>query len=308
MVKLALFFPGQGSQRVGMGRDLALTFETAKRTYEEADEALGFALSRLCFEGPEDELTLTANAQPAILTTSVAVLRTLEKEKGLTFDVVAGHSLGEFSALVAAGALRFSDAVRLVRGRGQFMQEAVPAGQGAMAAIMGLERDTIREVCENAAQGESVSPANFNGAGQIVIAGHAGAVSRAVALAKEKGAKRAVLLQVSAPFHCGLMQPAADKLREALLAVEVMAPRVPVVTNVEARPNTDAGRIKDLLVRQVTAPVLWEDSVKAIEEMGVGRGLELGSGTVLSGLIKRIAPTIRMTSVGEPHEVTGLEI
>jgi len=303
MSKTALLFPGQGSQRVGMGKELAIRFETARRTFEEADAALGEKLSTTCWDGPEDKLTLTANTQPAILTNSIAVLRTLQAEKGLTFDLVAGHSLGEWSALVAAGALDFADAVRLTRLRGRFMQEAVPAGQGAMAAIMGLSQDELEAICKEAANGEVVSPANLNGAGQIVIAGSAGAVDRAVGLAKQKGAKRAVMLQVSAPFHCALMQPAADHLASELSQIQVHEPRVPVVANVDAQPNSQAARIKALLVQQVTAPVRWEASVTKVAELGATRGLELGSGAVLSGLVKRIAPTIRMSTIGEPHEV-----
>jgi len=303
-MKTALLFPGQGSQRVGMGRDLAARFEVARRTFQEADDALGFAISRLCFDGPEDELTLTQNTQPAILTNSIAVFRVLEAEKGLRGDVVAGHSLGEWSALVAAGALRLADAVRLTRLRGQFMQEAVPVGAGAMAALMGLDADQVRALCARAsAPGEPVEPANLNGAGQIVISGATAAVDRAVELAKPAGAKRAVKLAVSAPFHCSLMQPAADRLAEALAAIEVVAPSVPVVSNVEATANQDPSRIKDLLVRQVTAPVRWEESVRALAALGVTRGYELGSGAVLKGLVKRIADTIDCTTIGEPHEV-----
>ncbi len=300
---IALVFPGQGSQRVGMGRDLAARFPLAQRTYEEADDALGFAISTLCFEGPEDALTLTAHTQPAILTTSIAVLRVLEAEKGLTFTAAAGHSLGEWSALVAAGALRLADAVRLTHLRGTFMQEAVPVGAGAMAALMGLELDAVASLCaESSAPGEPVEPANLNGGGQIVISGAAAAVDRAVAAAKGKGAKRAVKLSVSAPFHCSLMQPAADRLRDALAGIEIMAPAVPVVSNVEATANRDAARIKDLLVAQVTRPVRWEESVRALAAMGVTRAFELGSGSVLRGLVKRIA-AIECTSIGEPHEV-----
>lgn len=301
--KVALLFPGQGSQRVGMGAELARRFEPARRIFAEADEALGFAISRLCWEGPEDELTLTANTQPAILVNSIAVLRTLEAEKGLTFDVAAGHSLGEWSALVAAGALGFADAVKLCRQRGQLMQEAVPPGAGAMAALMGLDAAQVAELCAEAAQGEVISPANLNGAGQIVIAGHTAAVDRAIGLAKQRGAKRAVPLQVSAPFHCALMKPAADRLEAALAGVAVAEPRVPVVSNVEATPNSLAGRVKELLVRQVTAPVRWEESVARLSADGVDRAYELGSGAVLGGLVRRIAPAIKVTTIGEPHEV-----
>ncbi len=299
----ALLFPGQGSQRVGMGAELARQFEPARRVYEEADEALGFAISKMCWEGPEADLMLTANTQPAILTTSVAVLRTLQAEHGLAFDVCAGHSLGEWSALVAASALEFTDAVRLVRLRGEAMQEAVPAGKGAMAAIMGLGFADLEAVCAEAAQGEVVSPANLNGAGQIVIAGQAAAVERAIGLAKQKGAKRAVPLQVSAPFHCALMKPAADRLEQALLDVAARDLKVPVVSNVEATPYRERIRVKELLVRQVTSPVRWEASVERLAADGVDEALELGSGSVLAGLVKRIAPGIKVTTIGEPHEV-----
>jgi [acyl-carrier-protein] S-malonyltransferase len=298
----ALLFPGQGSQRVGMGRDLAHEYPAAKQTYDEADDALGFALSRLCFEGPEEELTLTKNTQPAILATSIAVLRVL-LERGLAFDIVAGHSLGEWSALVAAGALPLRDAVRLAQLRGGYMQDAVPAGQGAMAAVMGLALPAVAAACEKAAAGEVVEVANINGAGQIVISGHTGAVERAVVEAKAAGARRAVKLAVSAPFHCSLMQPAADKLAAALADVAIAAPRVPVVANATAEPNQDPARIKPLLIQQVTATVRWEASIQAIAGLGVTRAYELGSGAVLKGLVKRIADAIDTTAIGEPHEV-----
>jgi [acyl-carrier-protein] S-malonyltransferase len=305
-MKTALLFPGQGSQRVGMGKALAAAHDVARRTYEEADEALGMPLSRLCFEGPEEQLVLTRNAQPAILTTSIAVFRALSERGLASFDVVAGHSLGEWSALVAAGALSLRDAVRLTHLRGQFMQEAVPVGQGGMAALMGLDLEKTRAVCaECSAPGEPVAPANLNGGGQIVISGHAAAIDRAIAAAKAAGAKRAVKLAVSAPFHCSMMNPAGDRLAAALAGVTIDAPRVPVVANVTAEPTRDPAQIRQLLVQQVTAPVRWEESVQAIAKLGVTRAYELGAGSVLKGLVKRIAEAIEVTAIGEPGEVAA---
>lgn len=301
----ALLFPGQGSQKVGMGRDLAHAFAVARQTYDEADEVLGFSLSRLCFEGPEGELVLTRNTQPAILTTSIAVFRALG-ERGLVFDAVAGHSLGEWTALVAAGALRFRDAVRLTYLRGTYMQDAVSAGEGAMAAIMGLELSATQDVCARASQpGEPVEPANLNGAGQIVISGQTVAVDRAITLAKAAGAKRAVKLAVSAPFHCSLMKPAAEQLAAALAGIEIAAPRVPVIANVTAQPTQDPAQIRELLIQQVTRVVRWEESVRTLAGMGITRAYELGSGSVLKGLVKRIAETIETQAIGEPHEVNA---
>jgi [acyl-carrier-protein] S-malonyltransferase len=308
----AYLFPGQGSQKVGMGKALAEAFPQARAVYEEASAALGFDIARLCFEGPEAELTLTANAQPAILTTSVAALRVLEAETAtkpaLKPDFVAGHSLGEYSALVAAGALPLRDAVRVVNLRGKFMQEAVPAGVGAMAAILGLEAAVIDATCTEvrAETGAVVSPANLNGGGQVVIAGAKAAVDRAVELLKQRGAKRAVPLQVSAPFHCALMQPAADRLAAELARIEFRAPAVPVVTNVEATPNQDPQRLRALLVEQVTAPVRWEESIQKLAALGVTQAVEVGAGAVLAGLVKRIAPTIEMRPAGDPEAIRSL--
>ena len=291
-----------------MGRALAEAFPEARAVYDEADAALGFSLSGLCFEGPEAELTLTANAQPAILTTSIAALRVLQKETGLSPGLVAGHSLGEYSALVAAGALELGDAVRLVNLRGKFMQEAVPAGQGGMAAILGMEAALIEQACADvrAETGQVVSPANLNGGGQIVIAGAKAAVDRALVVLKERGAKRAVPLAVSAPFHCALMQPAADRLRGELARVKFAGPVVPVVTNVEATPNQDPERLRALLVEQVTAPVRWEQSVQKMAELGVTSAVEVGVGNVLAGLVKRIAPAIEVRGAGDPEGIRSL--
>jgi len=304
---LAFLFPGQGSQKVGMGRALHEAAAEARAVFAEADAALGYPLSKLCFEGPEDQLTLTANAQPAILTVSVAALRVLRARTGLAPVAVAGHSLGEYSALVAAGALRFVDAVRLVHLRGKFMQEAVPPGAGAMAAILGLGADEVAAVCREVAGGEVVSPANLNGGGQVVIAGHKAAVDRACVALKAKGAKRAVPLAVSAPFHCALMQPAAERLSVELARVELATPEVPVITNVEAAPNRDASRIPELLARQVTAPVRWEESVQRLASLGVRRALEVGAGNVLAGLVKRISPEIEVLAAGDPDAIGAVE-
>jgi len=303
---IAFVFPGQGSQYPGMGKDLAENFSTARQVFEEANDVLGFDLAALCYNGPEDELRLTTNTQPAILTVSVAALKVLEQESGLQPAYVAGHSLGEYSALVAAGGLSFADAVRTVRQRGAFMQEAVPVGVGAMAAILGLDAAELVAVCQEAAQGQVVSPANFNSPGQVVIAGHATAVERAIELAKAKGAKRAMSLPVSAPFHCSLMVPAGERLRDVLSQVAVGSLRTPVVTNVEASPNSDSGRIKELLVAQVSAPVRWDESVQKMAELGIERFIEIGPGKVLAGLIKRIAKGAAAQNVEDAASLQAL--
>ena len=279
-------FPGQGSQSVGMGKDLAAASPSAAAVWAEADAALGFPLSRLCFEGPEADLGLTANTQPAVLTASVAGAAALA-ERGVTPALVAGHSLGEYSALVVAGALAFADAVRLVRRRGEFMQEAVPVGTGAMAALLGVELAVAEEACAQAAQGEVVGVANINSPGQIVIAGHRGAVERAVKVAAERGGKKSMLLPVSAPFHCALMKPAADRLAAALEGVTVKAPRIPVVRNVDAGLTSTAEEVKPFLVQQVASPVRWTDCLARLAREGGDVWMEVGPGRVLAGLLKR---------------------
>lgn len=286
-----------------MGRDLAHEFAVARQVFEQADEALGFKISDICFHGPEDKLKLTEFAQPAILTNSYAVMRALEVEGGLRFDIAAGHSLGEFTALVAAGALSFTDAVKLVHLRGQAMQAAVPEGVGAMAAIMGLDKDAVAALCEQVSDDGVCEPANMNGAGQIVISGHTAAVERAVAAVKNAGQGRAVMLQVSAPFHCSLMSPAAEALDAALAEIEIHDMKVPVVANVDAGANQDKARVRALLVAQVTGTVRWQECVERVVALGVRRAYELGSGSVLRGLCKRIAKDLAVTTIGEPHEV-----
>jgi [acyl-carrier-protein] S-malonyltransferase len=303
-MRIAWCFPGQGSQQVGMGRDVAEAFPAAGQVFERADKALGEKLSTLCFEGPEETLTLTRNTQPAIVTTSLALLAALRARTNVFPPVsAAGHSLGEYSALVASGALSLEDAVRIVRLRGEAMQEAVPAGAGAMAAVMGLAPEALGAVCNEAAQGEVVSPANYNAPGQIVIAGHAAAVQRAGKLVAERGGK-AIPLKVSAPFHCSLMAPAAQKLAARLETVAIAPLAFPVVANVDATPNGEPGRVKELLVRQVDHPVRWEETVRGMADAGVTHILEIGPGKVLAGLVRRIAKEIEVVSVGT---VDGIE-
>ena len=296
---LAFLFPGQGSQEVGMGRALAESSPAAKAVWAEADAALGFSLSTLCFEGPAADLALTANTQPAVLTTSVAAAAALA-ERGVTPGLTAGHSLGEYSALVAAGALRFADAVRLVRRRGEFMQEAVPVGTGAMAALLGVELATAEQVCAEAAQGEVVGVANINSPGQIVIAGHRTAVERAVAAAAARGGRKSVLLPVSAPFHCALMKPAAERLAAELERLTVSAPRIPVVRNVDGGVTRTADEVKPFLVQQVASPVRWTDCVERLAREGATGFLEVGPGRVLTGLLKRTLDGARGHAVEDP--------
>ena len=303
---IACVFPGQGSQAVGMGQALADAFPICAATFAEADDALGEPLSRLIFSGPADRLTLTENTQPAILTMSIAVWRLLE-QRGLKPSFVAGHSLGEYSAHVAAGTLAFADAVRLVRNRGRYMQEAVPVGQGAMAAILGLDEAGVRRACEEAAQGEVVSPANLNAPGQIVIAGSAAAVARAGERAKALGAKRAIPLTVSAPFHCALMKPAEDRLAPELRAASAADPRVPVVANVDAEPKRTASASIEALIRQVSSPVRWESVVQRLASEGVTAYVEVGPGKVLSGLVKKIARDATILNVEGPDDLATVE-
>jgi [acyl-carrier-protein] S-malonyltransferase len=296
---IAFLFPGQGSQEVGMGRALAEGSRAAAAVWAEADAALGFPLSRLCFDGPASDLALTANTQPAVLTASVAAAAALA-ERGVTPGLAAGHSLGEYSALVVAGALRFPDAVRLVRRRGEFMQEAVPVGTGAMAALLGVDLAVAEQACAEAAQGEVVGIANINSPGQVVIAGHRAAVERAVAAATARGGKKSVMLPVSAPFHSALMKPAADRLAAELERVEVSAPRIPVVRNVDGGVTTTADEVKPFLVQQVASPVRWTDCTERLAREGATAFLEVGPGRVLTGLLKRTLEGVRGHAVEDP--------
>jgi [acyl-carrier-protein] S-malonyltransferase len=294
---IACVFPGQGAQKVGMGRELAEQFPICRETLEEADAALGESLSGLCFNGPLEMLQLTENTQPAILAVSVAVYR-LAASRGLEASFAAGHSLGEYSAHVAAGTLSFADALRTVRRRGRYMQEAVPVGEGAMAAVLGLDAEAVGLVCaEVSAQDGIVTPANLNAPGQVVIAGQTAAVAKAGELAKARGAKRVIALAVSAPFHCPLMKPAEERLAPDLRALPASNPRIPVVANVDAEPKTDAGAAIEALIRQVSSPVLWEDVVRRLVREGARTFVELGPGTVLAGLIRKIDGSVAAMSV-----------
>ncbi len=308
---VAFVCPGQGSQTVGMGKALVDAFAPARQVFAEVDEALGDNLSKIIFEGPQDTLTLTQNAQPALMAVSLAIMRVLQAEAGLDLKrdakFVAGHSLGEYSGLAAAGAFSIADAARLLRTRGQAMQKAVPVGVGAMAALLGLDYEAARAVAAEAAQGEICQAANDNGAGQVVVSGHKTAVERAVEIAKAKGAKRAMLLPVSAPFHCALMQPAADVMAEALSKVTVNAPAVPVVSNVKASALSDPAEIVQALVAQVTGTVRWRESVAYMAQQGVTRFYEIGAGKVLSGLIKRIADGADASAIGTPEDVAAFK-
>ena len=306
----AFVFPGQASQAVGMGAELAAAFPAAREVFEEVDDALAQRLSKLMFEGPEDELTLTENAQPAIVAVSLAVVRVLEREGGIRLPekgrFVAGHSMGEYSALGATGAFSVADAVRLVKRRGQAMQLAVPVGEGAMAALIGLDLDAAREVAEAAAEDEVCAPANDNAPGQVVLSGHRAAVERAVEIAAERGARRAIMLPVSAPFHCSLMAPAAEVMAEALAEVVMPPPSLALVANVTAAPVEDPESIRGFLVQQVTAMVRWRESVLRMQEEGVETLVELGAGKILSGLIRRIDRDLRVANAGTPEEIEAL--
>ena len=301
---IAFLFPGQGSQYIGMGADFCAEFAVASQTFEEASDAIGIDVAKLCFEGEAATLALTANAQPAILTTSVAALRVVLEETEIRPDLLAGHSLGEFTALVASGCVPFSDAVRIVRKRGEFMQEAVPPGVGKMAAVLGLTSQEVSELCaEVAGEKAVVSPANFNSPTQTVISGEARAVEAASLLAKEKGARRVVELEVSAPFHCSLMEPAAVRLRDVIAKADLHPMKYPVVTNTEAKTNSDPTRVEDILVRQVVSPVRWAESLEFLKDSGVSEFFEIGPSKVLSGLVKRTLRDVSCASIEKPEEL-----
>ena len=308
MTKLAYIFPGQGSQAVGMGKDLCSNFAVSREVFQEADDALGFSLSEMCFAGTAEDLALTANTQPAILTTSIAAFRAMEAEGFAQPDFVAGHSLGEYSALVAADAMSFADAVKTVRKRGTYMQEAVPIGVGAMAAILGLPLETVEIACEEARQDQVCSPANINSPAQIVIAGNAEAVDRACELLKERGAKRAIKLNVSAPFHCALMMPAQKKLEKDLQEITFQNLRFPLIENVSAQANTKGERVRIALTEQVSSPVYWAQSVETLLVEGVETFVEVGAGKILSGLVKQINRDVRILNVENKESLQSLLI
>ncbi len=303
MTKTAFIFPGQGSQSVGMGKDMFDNFPKAREVFEEADDALGFLLSEMCFSGTAEDLALTANTQPAILATSMAVFSAMEAEGFPLPDYVAGHSLGEYSALVAANSLSLKEAVKTVRKRGKYMQNAVPVGVGAMAAILGLDLETLKTACEEAAKSQVCSPANINSPSQVVIAGNVEAIDRAIEIVKERGAKRAVKLNVSAPFHCALMKPAQDKLTEDLREIDFRDLRFPLVENVSARENAKGERVRTALSEQVSSPVLWKDTIEYLIEKGVKTFIEVGAGKVLSGLVKQINRDVRCMNVEDSESL-----
>ena len=305
--KIAFLFPGQGSQYVGMGRDLCEHFKVARQTFEEADEALQFKISTLCFEGPWKDLTLTSNTQPAILTVSISALRVLQSETGLSPILLAGHSLGEYSALVAGDAIDFADAVRVVRARGQFIQDAVPARKGGLAVVLGLDDVALKSICREAAQGEIVTLANYNCPGQIAISGHLGAVRRAISLATERGAKGAALLPVSAPIHSPLMKPVGKQLGGVLSCINMNDAYIPVISNVDARPHTSRIKIKQLLVQHVSVPVRWEESMRTMLSQSIRRFIEIGPGQILSGLVKWINSDVAFANVEDMVSLQGIK-
>ncbi len=307
MEKIAFLFPGQGSQYVGMGKDLYENFKEAREVFDEASESLGFDIKKLCFEGPESELNKTENAQPAILTVSYAAYKVLKKYLDIKPIAMAGHSLGEYSALVASGAIKFFDAVKVVRARGKFMQDAVPLGLGTMSAILGLEREKVEETCEEASKESYVQPANYNCPGQIVISGYIKGVEIANNIARKKGALRTIKLAVSAPFHSKLMEPAARKLAEKFDYVKLYEPKFPVISNVDAEPNYSKDTIKNLLIRQVSSPVKWEDSMKKLIKMGINRVIEIGPSRVLCGLMRKINRKVKVSNIENSKNLKAIE-